>query len=337
MSHANISVFIPHAGCPHCCSFCDQKAISSKTEPPTAEEAERVICGAFERITDPSDRANTEIAFFGGSFTAIDRDYMISLLKTAEKYAVQGFGGIRISTRPDCVDDGILDVLKKYGVTAIELGAQSMDDTVLAANMRGHTADDVRTASRLIKAHGFELGLQMMTGLYKSSPELDRYTAEEIIALSPDTARIYPVAVLKGTYLERLYLSGEYELYPFEECVSLCADILPEFKKAGIRVIRLGLHAEDGVEKNAAAGYYHPAFGGIVRSELMRRIIDGRLDPLGENIIEAPRKLMSIVIGHKKSNIIYFADKNITVKENNALPKNSILLNGELTEVDICI
>lgn len=299
-----------------------------------------ILADAFERI-DPSKRADTEIAFFGGSFTAIDREYMVSLLTAAEKYlkkgSREGFGGIRISTRPDCIDGEILMLLESCGVTAIELGAQSMDDGVLSANMRGHTSDDVRRSSALIKSHGFELGLQMMTGLYKSKPETEYMTAREIIALSPDTVRIYPVAVLKGTYLEKLYNSGEYKLYPFEECVKICAELLPMFKKAGIRVIRMGLHAEDGVSDNAVTGFYHPAFGEIVRTEIMRKILAEHLSDKGENIIETPRRYTSIISGHKRANRIYFADKNIVIKENNALPEGIILINGRRTEVDICI
>lgn len=278
MSHANISVFIPHMGCPNACSFCNQRTISSTAHAPSPDEAEDIIRGAYEYMS-PEKRRNTEIAFFGGSFTAIDREYMISLLEVADRYITceNGFCGIRISTRPDCIDEEILMLLKKYHVTAIELGAQSMNDRVLEMNMRGHTSEDVRRSAAMIKLYGFELGLQMMVGLYGSSPDDELYTMNEIVRCAPATARIYPVAVLERTKLAELYKEGKYKLYPFDECVKLCAEIYSTFVKNNIRVIRMGLHAEDGVEQNAVAGFYHPAFGEIVRTEIIRKIIEENL------------------------------------------------------------
>lgn len=278
MSHANISVFIPHMGCPNACSFCNQRTISSTAHAPSPDEAEDIIRGAYEYMS-PEKRRNTEIAFFGGSFTAIDREYMISLLEVADRYITceNGFCGIRISTRPDCIDEEILMLLKKYHVTAIELGAQSMNDRVLEMNMRGHTSEDVRRSAAMIKLYGFELGLQMMVGLYGSSPDDELYTMNEIVRCAPATARIYPVAVLERTKLAELYKEGKYKLYPFDECVKLCAEIYSTFVNNNIRVIRMGLHAEDGVEQNAVAGFYHPAFGEIVRTEIIRKIIEENL------------------------------------------------------------
>ena len=161
--HKNLSIFVPHAGCPNQCSFCDQRSISGTQNPPTAEEVS-ALCDEFL----PKEKGDDyEIAFFGGSFTAIDREYMLQLLKAAYPFVQQGrAAGIRISTRPDCISTEILDILKQYGVTSIELGAQSMQDDVLKVNLRGHTEEDVVKASCLIKQYGFSLGLQMMTGLY---------------------------------------------------------------------------------------------------------------------------------------------------------------------------
>ena len=172
MKQTNISVFIPHYGCTHICSFCNQKTISGHSEPVTEKELESILEGQLENLKDSGTKA--QIAFFGGSFTAIDRDYMIRLLTVAKRYTdayPEQYDGIRCSTRPDCIDEEILGILKSYGMTAIELGAQSMNDEVLTANRRGHTAQDVRRASRLIKQSGFELGLQMMTGLYKDTEQ----------------------------------------------------------------------------------------------------------------------------------------------------------------------
>lgn len=330
MSHANISVFIPHMGCPNACSFCNQRTISSTAHAPSPDEAEDIIRGAYEYMS-PEKRRNTEIAFFGGSFTAIDREYMISLLERADRYITceNGFCGIRISTRPDCIDEEILMLLKKYHVTAIELGAQSMNDRVLEMNMRGHTSEDVRRSAAMIKSYGFELGLQMMVGLYGSSPADELCTMNEIVRCTPATARIYPVAVLEGTKLAELYKEGKYVLYPFDECVKLCAEIYSTFVKNNIRVIRMGLHAEDGVEQNAVAGFYHPAFGEIVRTEIIRKIIEENLTE-GENLCEAPPRLTSSLSGYKRSNRIYFADRNVKFLTNKELPENVISVNGRI-------
>lgn len=330
MSHANISVFIPHMGCPNACSFCNQRTISSTAHAPSPDEAEDIIRGAYEYMS-PKKRRNTEIAFFGGSFTAIDREYMISLLERADRYITceNGFCGIRISTRPDCIDEEILMLLKKYHVTAIELGAQSMNDRVLEMNMRGHTSEDIRRSAAMIKSYGFELGLQMMVGLYGSSPADELYTMNEIVRCAPATTRIYPVAVLEGTKLAELYKERKYVLYPFDKCVKLCAEIYSTFVKNNIRVIRMGLHAEDGVEQNAVAGFYHPAFGEIVRTEIIRKIIEENLTE-GENLCEAPPRLTSSLSGYKRSNRIYFADRNVKFLTNKELPENVISVNGRI-------
>ena len=171
MLHNNISIFIPHIGCPNQCSFCNQKSITGITTAPTPEEVTEICVNAFNQI---NDKSNTEIAFFGGSFTAIDRNYMISLLECVQQFiGIDRFKGVRISTRPDCIDFKILQLLKKYNVTSIELGTQSMFDEVLKANDRGHTVNNIKNAAKLIKEFDFELGMQMMVGLYKSTPELD--------------------------------------------------------------------------------------------------------------------------------------------------------------------
>lgn len=319
-------------GCPNACSFCDQRIISSTAHAPTPDEAEEIIRGAYDRISSPEDRSQTEIAFFGGSFTAIDRDYMTSLLERAAKYLKtpeqDGFRGIRISTRPDCIDEEILMLLKKFGVKSIELGAQSMRDSVLSANLRGHTADDVKMASELIKRNGLELGLQMMVGLYKSTPEDEIFTMNEIIGICPKTVRIYPVAVLRGTYLAELFAKDEYVLYPFDECVSLCARLMEGFTESGIKVIRLGLHAEESVENRTVAGFYHPAFGELVRSEWVKSIIKKELLKDGIAECRAPNRNMSILAGHRKSNKAYFADKSVSFKRDDSLPAEIISVNG---------
>ena len=212
MSHSNISIFVPHLGCPHQCSFCNQKHITGCSILPHAKDVDEAV--EIAKKSKKYDPNNTEIAFFGGSFTSIDPLYMTELLEAAYTHVENGsVAGIRISTRPDCINKEILYSLKNYGVTAIELGAQSMVDSVLVANNRGHLSCDVVTSSHLIKDYGFSLGLQMMIGLYESSKELDIYTAQKIIELQPDTVRIYPTITLKNTYLEKLYLEVNINQY----------------------------------------------------------------------------------------------------------------------------
>lgn len=337
--HGNISIFIPHVGCPNACSFCDQRTISGERSAPSAAQVRQVLCEAHRLGCERGSLGDTQIAFFGGSFTAIDRGYMISLLEAAGEFlgksSSEGFSGIRISTRPDCIDEEILGILKSYGVTAIELGAQSMSDDVLAANGRGHSSGDVFAACEMIRSHGFELGVQMMVGLYMSRREDEIFTCEQLIKCCPDTVRIYPVAVLRGTELERLYLSGEFVLYPFEECVEICADISGRFARAGVRVIRMGLHAEDGVRENAVAGFYHPAFGEIVASFKVREIIRENLRE-GVNICEAHSSFMSALSGHKKCNRKFFEGLlpgRVVFRCNDDIARGCVAVNGVSFEV----
>ena len=178
MSHANISIFVPHKGCPNQCSFCNQKSIASTSVVPDGDFVERECALALEKFK--GDFSHAQIAFFGGSFTAIDLDLMVELLESANKYIGEGkFQSIRISTRPDCISEEILDLLKKYNVRSIELGAQSMNEETLVLNRRGHTVDDVINASKLIKEKGFELGLQMMVGLY-GDKENDAFSLKDL-------------------------------------------------------------------------------------------------------------------------------------------------------------
>lgn len=279
MKNANVAFFVPNLGCPHTCSFCDQRKIAGQETVPTPEDVEKTAREALARLGD--DAKNAEIAFFGGSFTAIEPDLMCSLLKAAAPFTGKsGFRGIRLSTRPDAIDADILTTLKHYGVTSIELGAQSMDRRVLELNRRGHTPHDVKTASALIHAYGFELGLQMMTGLYGSSHQTDIETAHEIAALSPATVRIYPTITLEGTQLARLYREGLYKPYGLDESVELCAKLLEFFTKKNISVIRLGLHATPTIESNYVAGPWHPAFRELCESVIYREKAKQALDSI---------------------------------------------------------
>ncbi len=311
MSHKNIALFVAHVGCPRQCSFCNQHIISGKEETATPADVDRAM-----KIALDSGCCDGQLAFFGGSFTAIPREYMMELLSAAKPYVDnKSITGIRISTRPDCIDEEILDILKEYGVEAIELGAQSMDDRVLELNRRGHTADDVRRASELIKSYGFELGLQMMTGLFGDTDEGAIYTAKELIALRPATVRIYPTVVLEHTELARLMKSGEYQPQSLDEAVNLCAKLLPMFLDAGIKVIRLGLHSGGNVEEGYLAGAYHPAFRELVEGQIYYEKALEKLkefpDPSGHTYkIFVNSKEISKMAGQKRKNIVQLKDIN---------------------------
>ena len=312
MKHSNIFIFIPHVGCPHQCSFCDQRTISGAQHLPDGNEVREICSQALAEIKSPE---NTEIAFFGGSFTAIPHDYMTELLEAAEEFVGEGkFSGIRCSTRPDCIDDEILSLLKQSGVTAIELGAQSMSEKVLELNERGHTSADVVKAAGLIKNYGFELGLQMMTGLYGSSVQTDMETFNKLAELCPAVMRIYPVVILSGTKLAELYKSGEYVPYSFDEAVELCSEILQYADEKGIRVIKCGLHASEFVEQDMVGGFYHPAFRELCESRIYLRKIEELAEGCSYVHISVPSRDISRAVGHKKSNIEYFRQKGIEIK-----------------------
>ena len=308
MKKGNISIFVPHLGCPQQCSFCNQKTITGKDKQPTPDDVKQAVETALKR-----KGFEYEIAFFGGSFTAIDREYMISLLGAANEYIKSGaVKGIRISTRPDFIDKEILGILKEYGVSSIELGAQSMDDEVLSANLRGHTSKDVENASNLIKEYGFELGLQMMTGLYLDTNEKAIETAKKLIALKPETVRIYPTVVLKNTYLAELYEKEAYKPQTVDDAANLCTKLLPLFEGAGIKVIRLGLHASQDIKKNMVAGAYHESFGEIVQSRIMlNKILEF---PPGNYEVYVNPKSVSKLKGNQKRNIYFLIEEGYNIK-----------------------
>ena len=240
---------------------------------------------------------------------------MLSLLKATQPYINQ-FYGIRCSTRPDCINSEILDILQSYGVTAIELGAQSMCDDVLAFNNRGHNADDVICASKMIKERGISLGLQMMTGLYGSTPEKDLKTAEIIADLCPDTVRVYPTIISENTALAELFLNKIYIPYDEETTINTCSDILELFYKRNINVIRVGLHYSDELVKTKVGGYYHPAFREICESRIFLKAVMQELSkyPKGKYDIWVGDKFISKAVGNKKSNIKSLKELGYSIK-----------------------
>lgn len=303
MKHYNIPIFVPHRGCPFDCVFCNQKHITGVVEETTDEEIKQIIESHLRTIPHG---AECEIAFFGGSFTGIEREEMDRYLGIAYPYVECGaVSGIRISTRPDYIDEKILTHLAKFGVKVIELGVQSMDEEVLFASNRGHTPGDVRKAAALIKQYGFGLGLQMMTGLPGDTPERSVHTADEIIALSPDCVRIYPTLVIRDTRLEEMYRNGEYTPQSVEEAVALCAVLLKKFRKAGITVIRVALATTDEISPGGmlVAGPFHSAFRELAESRIYYEEIKESLDNRKEITVAVNPKEISKAVGNKRENI----------------------------------
>lgn len=331
--HKNIPIFIPHLGCPNNCVFCNQRSISGTRD----FDVKRVPFIIDEALTTiDQDSTEIQLAYFGGSFTGIDRADMLYLLSLGKSYIDRGLiSSIRISTRPDYIDREILDILHDHGVGAIELGIQSMSDKVLSGSGRGHTSEDTRRACALIKEYGcFELVGQMMLSLPFSSPEDDRETARQICMMGADKARIYPTMVFSSTPLERMMEDGIYTCPDLEKSVALAADVFGIFCEAGVEVIRIGLAESEGLhsESGIAAGAYHPAMGELVVGEYYRRLIEAELERHNaediskkELTIFCPKGETSKVVGQKSINKYYFYSK-YNIKSVKVIEKTDKLL-----------
>lgn len=303
--HVNIPIFIPHLGCPNNCVFCNQRTISGHGDF-KIERVRREIDDALSTLDVNTER---EIAFFGGSFTGIDRELMIELLDLAESYVERGLvGEIRLSTRPDYISDEILDILSKYSVKTIELGLQSLNDCVLFASKRGHSSECALKACRAIKERGFSLIGQMMIGLPKSSAKDEINTAELICMVGADGARVYPTVVFADTELAEMMKAGEYEPLDTEAAVERTKNVLGIFDSYGVPCIRVGLCASENLRDAslAIAGATHSAIGEMAMSELFYERICKELDARsvcgGSLVIYVAQGATSKAIGQKKKN-----------------------------------
>ena len=312
-----IPIFVPHLGCPNCCVFCNQTKISGQEKQVTKEDVKNTIDYYLKHFKD--DNKYVEVAFFGGSFTGIDENVQNELLETAYEYIKEGkVNSIRISTRPDYINKEILKRLKKYKVKTIELGVQSTNNYILAKSKRGHTFEDVRQASKLIRKYGFVLGHQMMIGLPEST-ELDEITtAKNLIKLKPKIVRIYPVLVIKNTELEEMYKKGEYIPLSLNQAVERSKEVVKLFNDKKIEVIRIGLqNTEEITDPNikgsqVVAGPYHPAFRQLVESSMWYDSILEKIKKINTKVIKIKILANPIninnIIGHKKENILKLKD-----------------------------
>lgn len=314
-SRITIPVFVPHAGCPHSCVFCNQWKVSGCHRESGPDDVDRAV--SIYLSSAAASVKHVEIAFFGGSFTGIDQDTQRLLLSRAESYVRTGrVRSIRLSTRPDYINADSVDLLKEFSVETVELGVQSFDDEVLAASNRGHGAGDVFRAVSILKENGFRTGIQLMPGLPGDSREKSVKSAETAVSLKPDDARIYPCVVLAGTGLDKLYMNGLYKPLSIEDAVETSALIYRLFHENNINVIRIGLHPLDTPGTAVIAGPYHTAMGFLVKSRYRRFILDELFSKSSLPASDCktvklmiPAHCAEEFIGMKRANIEYLKEK----------------------------
>lgn len=318
--HAIIPIFIPHRGCPNDCVFCNQKAITARQADVTPADARNII-DSYLPTLEGRGLETIEVAFFGGSFTGIPMEDQSAFLAVAQEYKAKGLiDKIHMSTRPDYINEEILDNLIKYGADVVELGVQSFDPEVLAASNRGHSVEDVYRACDMIKSYGLELGIQLMIGLPKDNLESCLYSARETVRMEPSIARLYPTVVLNDTELLRMYERGEYEPLSTDEAVAITKEMYKIIASVGIKIIRVGLKSTDLIndsdsDQNQTVGHtYHPAFRQLVEGEIAREELETQLLPyISKNAASAAfysnGVSFSNMIGNSRRNKEYFAGK----------------------------
>nr|WP_312290368.1 radical SAM protein [Clostridium chromiireducens] len=324
-----IPIFVPHEGCPHNCVFCNQDRITGAEEEVTAETVENTIDDYLSTIVNKE--ATIEVSFFGGTFTGIREEKQRELLKVAKDFKDRKLiNNIRLSTRPDYINDYILSYLKEYGVDIIELGVQSLDEEVLKEAGRGHNVNDVIVASRLIKEYGFVLGHQIMPGLPGDTYEKDINTTKESIKIKPDICRIYPSLVIKDTPMEKMYISNKYIPYSLEEAVNVSKVMYDMYRRNGINVIRIGLQPNESINegKDIVAGPFHPSFRELVEGSLLVDMILENMREEKSAAIHINPKDLSKLYANKK---IYFnklkeENKIIIVSQDDTIERGRIKL-----------
>ena len=330
--HVNIPIFIPHLGCPNTCVFCNQRSISGRQEFECGSVIDEIE-GALDTIPPEYE---VEIAYFGGSFTGIDRSLMIYLLDVAKKYVLREddgrarVTGIRMSTRPDYINGEIMEILSHYPVKTVELGLQSMDDGVLLRSKRGHSAADAEQACKMIKDAGYNLIGQMMIGLPDSMLQKEIATAEKICEMGADGARIYPTVTFFGTELADMAAKGEYKMLETEDAIFRSKEVLKVFNSHAVECIRIGLCASDnlGDLEKVMGGANHPALGELVLGEARYDLLRSMLCEKRKNeslagktvTVSVPKGEISLTVGqcgrNKKRIIEEFNLKDLKIKEN---------------------
>ncbi len=259
-----IPVFIPHQGCPCHCLFCNQLSISGM-QGQEKDDAALVRQTITEWLGYSRRYSEVQVAFYGGSFTCLSLARQETLLGAVQPFLQAGeVGSVRLSTRPDCVDENVCDFLLKNGVKTVELGVQSLDDRVLLAAERGHSSEDSIRAVRIVKEKGLQLGIQLMPGLPMETSISFLRTLRQVVELEPAFVRLYPTLVIDGSGLAEQYRRGVYHPMTMNRAIALCCRAKEMLDQAGIAIMRMGLQASTSLEKELLAGPYHPSFGELV-------------------------------------------------------------------------
>lgn len=328
MKHYNIPVFISHFGCPNACVFCNQKKINGRETDVSLDDLKNIIDSYLKTLPKNSIK---QVAFFGGTFTGISMDLQKEYLEVVKKYIDNNdVEGVRISTRPECIDDEILTQLKKYGVKTIELGIQSLDDKVLRATGRNYTYDIVKKSCDLIKNYGFELGIQLMIGLPKSDFKSDLQSAIKSLELNPDIARIYPTLVIKGTELEFMYKKNLYQSLSLEEAVDRTVPICSLLEIKNINIIRVGLQPAEDLTADGViiSGPFHPAFRDLVENKIYFNFLSKIYKKEKKLDIEVNERNVSKIVGQKAINKKTFYP-NFKILINNNLDLDELKINSK--------
>lgn len=329
MKHYNIPIFISHFGCPNACVFCNQKKINGCETDVTMEDLKKTVETYLETLPKNSKK---EVAFFGGTFTGISFDLQRQYLETVHEYIKKGLiDGIRLSTRPDCINKEIVEQLKKYGVTSVELGVQSLDEKVLKATARYYPIEAVGKACSLLKEYNIELGIQLMIGLPKSTFESDFLTAKRALEMNPDTARIYPTLVIKGTKMEEMYRDGEYKALSLDEAIERTRKIYSLLESNGVNVIRVGLQPSEDLREEGVVlgGPFHPAFRELVETEIYYKFFSSIVEKEKKLEIRANERNISKLVGIKKVNRVRLKEY-FNIKIDNSIGIDEVIVNNRV-------
>ena len=308
-------IFIPNQGCPHRCVFCHQERI---TDQPTRAVNGRSVKAILDQALGSTGfdvNGEPEVAFYGGTFTRLPFERMKELLEAVAPYLRRGlFKSIRISTRPDEIDEERLDFLKNYGVSTVELGAQSLDDQVLELSKRGHSARDTVKSAQLSMEHGMKVGIQLMPGLPGDSEDTFMKTVDKVIQIRPHMVRLYPCIVIRGTELAEWYEEGRYRPLGLEEAVRICRESCFQLETRGIPVIRIGLMSSPSLlqQGQIVAGPWHESFGFLVRSGIYLKKIESVLPRPGEAtriVLRVHPRDIPLVRGHKNQGLRLIENK----------------------------
>ncbi|MCK4485739.1 MAG: radical SAM protein [Desulfobacterales bacterium] len=336
-----IPLFIPNMGCPHRCVFCNQTSITGQEHTRLSVQQVQETISRFLGFKG-HHRGRVEVAFYGGTFLGLPKPYQQSLLDEAQGFVEKGqVDSIRFSTRPDTITSDVLKALTPYTVGVVEVGAQSMDDTVLSLSRRGHTAEDTRNAVKLLKDHGLRIGLQIMPGLPGDTTGSILETGRTVAELKPDFVRIYPTVVVKNTVLEKWYGSSRFKPLSLADAVELTKRLYLLFEARAISVIRMGLQASGSLLEPGAvvAGPFHPAFGHLVHSAIFLDLAARELEmqkTLSKRIIlrVRPREIPKVkgLSNHNIKQLIQRFDlKELRVVPDPTVRENTVRVENSLT------